>query len=86
MKNTVTVTSKNQITIPSDLAFKYQIKKGEKLVVRDAGNAIYLAKQKSVLDQLSGSLVLSPQSNNISPEKAIELAREKRAQELADKL
>ena len=44
MVETVTVTSKGQVTIPSRLRRKLNIVKGEKLLVTLEGNAIKLVK------------------------------------------
>jgi len=48
--------------------------------------ATYSKKQKSALSQLRGSLVLPSKFRYIPLEKVIEMARERRAQELVNKL
>ena len=58
MTFTITVTSKNQITIPARIAKLLKIHPGDKLSLMSSGESIQIQKAKSLLDALSGSVTL----------------------------
>lgn len=45
---TVTITSKNQITLPAHLVRKFKLQKGQRLQVEGEGSSIKLKKQPSL--------------------------------------
>jgi len=54
--STITVTSKNQITIPVDFARKLNIKKGNKLIISESNGVISMQKHSELLDKYQGFL------------------------------
>lgn len=56
LTSTITVTSKNQITIPVDFIRKLDIKKGSKLIISEDNGVISMQKYSEVLDKYQGFL------------------------------
>lgn len=50
---TVTITSKNQITLPIHLVRKFNLQKGQKLQVDSEGSSIKLKKQPSLEETMA---------------------------------
>ena len=56
MNYAITVTSKNQITIPTKIAKSLNIVPGDKLIAQSDGTLIKLQKAQSLLDSIAGSV------------------------------
>lgn len=56
LTSAITVTSKNQITIPIDFIRKLNIKKGERLIISEENGVIFMQKNSQLLDKYQGFL------------------------------
>ena len=56
MLQTVRITSKRQITIPSKIFSLLQLTKGDRLLVEIEDDKLVLQKSQALLDKLAGSL------------------------------
>ena len=72
MTYTATVTSKNQITLPSKLYKKLGLTKGSKITFIDEGKKITVTAQKSIIDNLANSIRIPNYLNNAIIKTAIE--------------
>lgn len=83
----VTISSQRQITIPADMLGQLGVDKLDKLFLTIEEEKLVAKPQKgSLVDRLAGSLShLVPKSmQKISTDKAIEIARDIRAKEIAN--
>ncbi|PIP86117.1 hypothetical protein COW83_00610 [Candidatus Collierbacteria bacterium CG22_combo_CG10-13_8_21_14_all_43_12] len=76
--STITVTSKNQITIPVDFARKLNIKKGNKLIISESNGVISMQKHSELLDKYQGFLKVPQHLRGKNLDEAILEAKEKR--------
>jgi bifunctional DNA-binding transcriptional regulator/antitoxin component of YhaV-PrlF toxin-antitoxin module len=74
MIQTVTISSKRQITIPSSMFSNLGFTQGDLLVAQIQDNTIVLQKATHALDALAGSIVVSSKKKSLSVEEAIRLA------------
>ena len=58
MLQTVSISSKRQITIPAKVYGKLGLKQGEKMVVRSKGGTLTMQKASGVLESLAKSVIL----------------------------
>ena len=78
MTDTVRITSKRQITIPSRVYASLGLKEGEDLVLELVDNKIHLQKGLSLLKEMEGSIKVPDRLKGLSIEKIIKLARRER--------
>lgn len=86
MISTITLSSKNQITIPKAILNIFGIKSGEKLLVQAEADAIKIKPMgTSIIEQLVGSVKIDDSKKGIPFEKVLEFTKRKVARELARK-
>jgi AbrB family looped-hinge helix DNA binding protein len=78
LTSTITVTSKNQVTIPVSLVKKLGIIKGSKLVVSEENGVISMQKHSKLLDKYQGFLKVPDHLRGTDLDDAIEQAKIKR--------
>lgn len=84
----VTISSKRQITLPSEMLFQLGIGPNAKLLIEEEKDSITLKPiKKSMVDELAGSLnkYVHPSKIGVSFETIMEEARKKVAKDLATK-
>ncbi|MEK7550286.1 MAG: hypothetical protein AAB535_00670 [Patescibacteria group bacterium] len=84
MNAVVTVSSKNQITLPSSMVLLLSLSKGSKLWAKVKDNSVILEKE-STWDDLQGVLADHPMSKKYTTLQIIELAKKLEANRLAKK-
>lgn len=76
MKQSVTITEKKQITIPSSIFKQMNLAIGDKLTMSIENNNIVMKKHHVILDELAGSLPPLPQKyKRMSISKLITVAK-----------
>ena len=73
----ITVSAKGQIVIPAELRQALELATGDKLMIRQEGQAIILERRKSILDAIEGKYAIPGRSL------AEELHNERRAERQA---
>lgn len=84
MNTVITISSKNQITIPSAVMTFLNLNKGNKLWTKVEDNKIVLEKEPT-WDDLQGILANHPLSKKYTTLQIIELAKKKEGERLAKK-
>lgn len=84
MTTLVTITSKNQITIPASVVSVLGFSQTRKLAAKIVGDTLVLKKTGPNLRDLQGSLSRLPQAKEYSVLKAIEIARKMNANKLGE--
>lgn len=79
MTSLITVTSKNQVTLPMAMVEKLGIRRGSKLFVRMDGDSLKLEKTGDSLSELQGFLADSTIAKKNSMSKIMKIAAKKRA-------
>ena len=82
MTGLLTLSSKNQITLPANLARELNLKKGTKFWVKTEGKTIKLEKQEDTWDDLQGSLKDTSKTKGKTVLQIIELAKKEEAKRL----
>lgn len=75
MIQSVSISSKRQITIPVSIFKSLNLSQGDSLVVEAYDNKIVMQKSKDILDRLAGSLVLPKRFTGLSLDDIIEKAK-----------
>lgn len=78
----VTITSKNQLTLPVSMVALLGLNSSRKLVAKVEGDRLVLKKPGPIFGQLQGLLANHPISKKYSVLKIIEIARRREAQRL----
>lgn len=78
----LTVTSKNQVTFPSELLAHLKVNKGDKLLLRAKGKSLEIEKIETGLKSLQGSLASTRIGKKMSLEEVIKKAEKEEAQRL----
>lgn len=76
MKQTATVTSKRQLTIPVAIFKKLDLKEGERVVVRRERGKITIQPAKNLVEKLAGSVTIPKKFRGLSIGKIIKLAKQ----------
>ncbi len=76
MNYTVTVSSKNQVTIPAELSRKWGIVKGHKLSLVVEGKKAILQPAANVVDELYGSVKVPARFRGMEIDEMIEKAKQ----------
>lgn len=84
MNQLLTLSSKNQLTLPASLARDLNLKKGTKFWIKTEGKTIKLEKEDS-WDDLQGVLADHPMSKKYTTLQIIEIAKKREAKRLAKK-
>jgi AbrB family looped-hinge helix DNA binding protein len=66
MQQIVSITSKNQITLPVKITRLLNINRGDRLVIKVESGRIIMEKAQQLLDDLAGSLYLPKKYRNKS--------------------
>jgi bifunctional DNA-binding transcriptional regulator/antitoxin component of YhaV-PrlF toxin-antitoxin module len=77
MLNIISVSSKNQVTIPSDIVKYLGIEKGAKLLTKIKNNTIVMEKVGDTWDDLQGIFMNNPKARRFNTEKLLKIARKK---------
>lgn len=85
MNTLLTLTSKNQLTLPVSIVTLLGLSKGNKMWTNVKDNTIILEKAEDDWDSLQGLLADHPISKKYSTLQIIEIAKKKEAQRLARK-
>jgi AbrB family looped-hinge helix DNA binding protein len=85
MTTLITVSSKNQITIPIAMASQLGLEKGSKIWTTMKDNTIVLEKVEDSWDSLQGILANHPMSKKYSTLQVIEIAKKREAKRLGKK-
>lgn len=85
MATVITLTAKNQLTLPVKLVSFLGLNKGSKLWTRIDEKSIILEKVEGTWDDLQGILADTPMAKKYTVEQVIEIARKKEAKRLAKK-
>ena len=85
MNTLLTLTSKNQLTLPVSIVSLLELSKGSKMWTKVKDNTIILEKAEDDWDSLQGLLANHPISKKYSTLQIIEIAKKKEAQRLAGK-
>lgn len=80
----LTVTTKNQVTFPTEMLAQLNINRGDKLFFRVKGKALEIEKLGGGLKDLQGSLSLTPIGRRLDLEEIIEKAEKKEVRRLID--
>lgn len=75
MLQTVSISSKRQITIPAKIFNHFGLSKGSKLVITIDSNRIILQKAQALLDEVAGSVLLPKRFKNKSLDSIINEAK-----------
>ncbi len=75
MLQTVTITSKRQISIPVKIFNKLGLVKGDKLIINLQQDKIVMQKAQSLLDEIAGTVKLPAKYKNKSLDEIIKLAK-----------
>jgi AbrB family looped-hinge helix DNA binding protein len=78
LTSTITVTSKNQITIPVSFIRKLDIKKGSKLVLSEEDGVLSMQKYSELLNKYQGFLKVPKHLRGKDLDEVIEKAKMKR--------
>lgn len=70
-----TITNKGQVTIPSELFLKTSLKKGSKVVFSVSDGQVKLQSALELVDQLAGSVKISPKIKTKDLDKIIEISK-----------
>lgn len=75
MLQTVRVTSKRQITIPSLIYHQLGLKKGQSLVAEQQGSSLILTPNELLIEKLAGSVKIPKRFKNLSLDQIIAKAK-----------
>ncbi|EKD67984.1 MAG: hypothetical protein ACD_48C00122G0002 [uncultured bacterium] len=85
MNTVVTLTSKNQLTLPVALVSLLGLNKGSKLWTRVEKETIVLEKIEDSWDDFQGILADTPMAKKYTVEQVIEIAKKREAKRLTEK-
>ncbi len=85
MNTVVTLTSKNQLTLPVALVSLLGLNKGSKLWTRVEKETIVLEKIEDSWDDFQGILADTPIAKKYTVEQVIEIAKKREAKRLTEK-
>ena len=85
MNTVLTLSSKNQLTLPVALVKLLQLSKGAKLRTTVVKKSIVIEKVDDSWDSLQGMLAQHPLSKKYTTQEVIELAKKKAAKRIAQK-
>ncbi len=60
MIQTVSISSKNQFTIPSIFAKTFNVQKGQRLIIQQVGDSLVLTPAQSIVNQIAGTIRSKP--------------------------
>lgn len=76
MKQTATITSKRQLTIPVAIFKELDLKEGERVVVRKERGKITIQPAKNSVEKLAGSVTIPKKFQDLAIDKIIRLAKQ----------
>lgn len=85
MNTLLTLTSKNQLTLPVSIVSLLGLSKGNKMWTKVKENTIILEKARDDWDSLQGMLANHPMSKKYTTLQVIEIARKKEGNRLGKK-
>ena len=77
MQQTATITSKRQLTIPSNLFKRVKFSKGDKLFIKEESGELRIKKVSSLVKELAGSVFISDRLKRVNYDEAIKSAKRK---------
>lgn len=75
MQKVSTITSKRQLTIPSQIFRAVGLKEGQKVLVEDRDGTVVVKLAHDVVDRLAGSVKLPPRFRSLAIEEIIRRAK-----------
>ncbi|OGG34734.1 hypothetical protein A2363_03180 [Candidatus Gottesmanbacteria bacterium RIFOXYB1_FULL_47_11] len=81
MLQSVSISSKNQLTIPSAFSKALNLKRGQRLVVERVGQSLVFTPAETLVHQLAGSIQSSKPISNDELERMIEEAKKQHFRE-----
>ena len=78
MSQTVTITSKRQLTIPSKLFKSIGLSTGDKLIIEQENGGLRLTLAESLVERLAGSVTVASKFRKVDPDHAIKIAKKRR--------
>lgn len=85
MQTILTLTSKNQLTLPVSIVSLLGLSKGSKIWTSVKDNTVVLEKVEDSWDNLQGILANHPMSKKYSTLQVIEMAKKKEVKRLGEK-
>ncbi len=76
MNYIATITSKRQLTLPSKLTQKLNLKPGEKITIREENGHLVMTPTVRLVEELAGSLKLPNRFQGLDTQRIIEKAKE----------
>jgi AbrB family looped-hinge helix DNA binding protein len=76
MLQTITISTKRQITIPSSLFEKLGLKQGDKMIVEQTDDSIQLTPAEKVVEDLAGSVRMPKRFAQKNIDEIIKIARD----------
>lgn len=77
MLQSVSISSKNQVTIPSVFSKALKLKRGQKLVVEKVGNTLVFTPSVELVRQASGMIQVSKPISNTQLERIIQISKQR---------
>lgn len=81
MLQSVSISSKNQLTIPSVFSKALNLKRGQRLVVEKVGNSLVFTPAEVLVRRLSGAIQSTKPISNNELEQMIEAAKQEHFRE-----
>jgi len=75
MSYIATVTSKRQLTIPSELFKNIKLTKGDKVLIEEKGGDIIIKPTTTLVEELAGSVEIPEDLKGIDIDEAIRIAK-----------
>lgn len=76
MLQSITITSKRQITIPSEIFRRLNLEQGDRLLIDVDDQKIYMQKAQNLLDELAGSVPIPSRFRRLSLDQIINKSKE----------
>ena len=76
MNYTATITSKRQLTIPSDLFVKAKLSEGDKVLIEESNGELRIRSAVDLVEKLAGSLKVPSRFKDLSEDEIITKAKE----------
>lgn len=75
MKRTATITSKRQLTIPIELFKRAGFSEGQKVIIRQDKNALFIQPASDLVEELAGSVNLPKRFQGKTPQEMVRQAK-----------
>lgn len=72
-----TITSKRQITLPAELFAALRFLEGDRVIISSDGDGVKIRRALSLVDELAGSVKVSPKLLKVPIDEAIKIAKKR---------